>query len=245
MTLKGSKTVPIKGSTDKQMTTATFTITLDGDFLPLYLIYVGSTGKSLLRLKFPSSVSLSANPKQYSNEKEVVTVVNDIIIPHVKAESKRLKLSADHPSLLIIEVFKGQTTEAVLKALSDNTIVLQTVPVNFMHLFQHLDVQRDLNGYTKRFMEGTFIEWYTEQTTQAMDIGDGREVCLKGWKVSGIKQAVQMGLSNLPQVDPFEDIDPMFKGDADMKSIGPCRILEASKHVQEVGNINHSGGEEE
>ena len=54
-----------------------------------------------------------------------------------------------------------------------------------------------------------------------------------------------MGLSNLPQLDPFEDFDPMFKEDADMKSIGPCRILEASKHVQEVGNINHSDGEEE
>ena len=32
---KGSKTVPIKGSTEKRMITATFTITLDGHFLPV------------------------------------------------------------------------------------------------------------------------------------------------------------------------------------------------------------------
>ena len=32
---------------------------------------------------------------------------------------------------------------------------------------------------------------------------------------------------------------------ADMKSIGPSRILEASKYVQEVGNINDIDSEEE
>ena len=36
-----SKTVLIKGSTENRMITATFTITLDGHFLPLQLIYGG------------------------------------------------------------------------------------------------------------------------------------------------------------------------------------------------------------
>ena len=75
--------------------------------------------------------------------------------------------------------------------------------------------------------------------------GDGRGVCLKGWKVSGIKQAVETGLTNLRQLDPFEDIDPMSEGDADLKSIGPRSILEASKYVQEFENINNSDSEEE
>ena len=79
------------------------------------------------------------------------------------------------------------------------------------------------------------IELYKEMTS-----GDGREVCLKGWELYGIKQAVEMELSNLPQLDLFEDIDLMFKGDADMKSIGPSSILEASKYLEEVGNMNDS-----
>lgn len=37
------------------------------------------------------------------------------------------------------------------------------------------------------------IELYKEMTS-----GDGREVCLKGWELYGIKQAVEMRLSNLP-----------------------------------------------
>lgn len=48
----------------------------------------------------------------------------------------------------------------------------------------------------------------------------------EGMHFFGIKQAVELGLSNLPQLDPFEYIDPMFEGDANVKSIGPCNILE-------------------
>ena len=42
---KGCKLVPIAGSTDKQMITATFSITLTGEFLPIQLIYGGKTKK--------------------------------------------------------------------------------------------------------------------------------------------------------------------------------------------------------
>ena len=68
MALKGSKTVPIKGSTEKRMITATFTITLDDHFLPVQLIYGGKSSKNLPRVNLPKSFSLSANPKHYSNE---------------------------------------------------------------------------------------------------------------------------------------------------------------------------------
>jgi len=110
MAPKGSKTVPITGSTDKRSITATFTITLEGDFLPMQLIYGGKTKKSLPRVKFPSSFSLSANPKHYSNEEESVKILEEIIIPYVKDNRKKLKLQKDHKALLIMDVFKGQMT---------------------------------------------------------------------------------------------------------------------------------------
>ena len=40
---KGCKSVPIAGSADKRMFTATFSITLTGEFLPIQLIYGGKT----------------------------------------------------------------------------------------------------------------------------------------------------------------------------------------------------------
>ena len=88
MVPKGSKTVPIKGSSEKRMITATFTITLDGHFLLVQLIYGGKTLKSLPRVNVPKSLSLRANPKHYSNEQESIKVLDEIIIPYVKKESE-------------------------------------------------------------------------------------------------------------------------------------------------------------
>ena len=92
------------------MITATFMITLEEIFLPLQLIYGGLTCKNLPSVKFVSSFSLSANTNHSSNEKEI-TVANEIIMLYVKAEREKLKLSDDHPSLPIMDVFQGQATD--------------------------------------------------------------------------------------------------------------------------------------
>ena len=267
MALQGSKNLPISGSTDKRMITATFTTSLDGNFLPIQLIYGGKTVKSLPRVKFPLPFSLSVNPQHYSNENEAIKVLEDIIIPYVRRERDALKLTGDRPVLLIMDVFKGQMTDRVLQVLSDNNIILQMVPANLTYLFQPLDVQGGPNGYVKRLMKKKFTDWYADQITQAMDAGQmidtidiplklsiikslhakwllqmyneitsevGREACLKGWQVAGIKGAVEKGLSNLPCLDPFEDIDPMIRINMELQIAEPCAILEGSKYISGV-----------
>ena len=56
---RNSKQVAIKGIDDKRALTATFTITLDGNFLGMQLIYGGKTNESLPRYQFPKEFSLS------------------------------------------------------------------------------------------------------------------------------------------------------------------------------------------
>ena len=157
MAPKGSKTVPIKGSTEKRMIIATFTITLDGHFLPVQLIYGGKTSKSLPRVNFLKSFSLSANPKHYSNEQESIKVLE--VTPYVKKEKERLGMEKDQAVLLIMDVFKGQIISPVLKVLSNNNILLQSIPANFTYLFQPLDVQGGPNGFVKRLMKRKFTDW--------------------------------------------------------------------------------------
>ena len=96
--------------------------------------------KCLPRVQFPSSFSFSFNPKHYSNEEESIKVLNDIIIPYVAKEREKLGLNEVQTTLLIMNVFKGQMTDPVLKVLSNNNILLQNVPANFIYLFQPLDV---------------------------------------------------------------------------------------------------------
>ena len=37
----------------------------------------------------------------------------------------------------------------------------------------------------------------------------GKVICLKGWQVTGIGDAIKMTSKNLPTLDPFDDIDPL------------------------------------
>ena len=85
----GSKDIPLAGSSDKRTITATFVISLSGNFLPIQLIYGGKTDRSIPRVKFPPSFSLSANPKHYSNTKEAIKVTNDVVLPYIKRERAR------------------------------------------------------------------------------------------------------------------------------------------------------------
>ena len=90
LTDKNAKSVPIKGVSDKRMITATLTISLDDNFLPIQLIYAGKTKRSIPKVDFPSSFSLSANPTHFSNETESLKLMNEIIIPYFQKERNGL-----------------------------------------------------------------------------------------------------------------------------------------------------------
>ena len=150
---KGCKSVPIAGSTDKRMIIATFSITLNGEFLPIQLIYDGKTKKSIPAVSFPSDFVISANEKHYSNEREALNMLENVIIPYVEKQLVSRNLDFDHPALLIMDVFKGQMTRSVGELLNENHILLEKVPSNLTYLFQSLEVQGVPNGYVKRFMK--------------------------------------------------------------------------------------------
>ena len=59
--------VPVSSVSDKWMITATFTIALDGTFLPIQLIYGCKTQKII-----PREFSLSSNLKHYNSEEETL-----------------------------------------------------------------------------------------------------------------------------------------------------------------------------
>ena len=63
MAKKGRNNVTIHGCNDKRTITATFVITLSGEFLTMQLIYDGKTLQNLPRYQFPQSFSLNINPK--------------------------------------------------------------------------------------------------------------------------------------------------------------------------------------
>lgn len=65
------------------------------------------------------------------------------------------------------------------------------------------------------------IEMYNEMTS-----ADGKQICLKGWKVAGIKEAVEKGLSGLPSLDPFH---PMLLENSEVSTVNQSGLSLASK----------------
>ena len=73
---------------------------------------------------------------------------------------------------------------------------------------------------------------------------DGKLVCLKGWQVSVIKDAVTQSLSSLASLDPFNDIDPMFEEESNVQTVNPSGFSAASQYVCEYGSEDESDEEE-
>ena len=233
---KRNKTVSIADSTEKGMITATFAITLNRDFLPIQLIYGGKTKRSIPAVKFPDEFHVTANPKHYSNEKESLEMMRKIIIPYVEEQRRRLHLSNSHPAVLIIDVFKGQMTDAVKKFLKENRILPGKPYVSISAPRR----SRGTQWLCEKNDEKKFTLWYADQIDQALDAGtalsnievslklstvkplhakwilevynhmtsaERKKVCLKGWDVAGISDAVKKGLKRMAHIDPFHDIN--------------------------------------
>ena len=194
---ENSKHVSISGSSDKRAITATFGITLNNSFLPMQLIYGGKTAQSLPKFEFPSSFSLSVNPSHFSNTKESISLIEDVIIPYVISQRKSLGVGEDQYALLILNVFSGQMTEPVKEKLKENRILFVCVPANMTKLFQPLDLTVNLSF--KAMMKRKFTSSHCQK----------EEIIANGWKQARITSAVSKGLNGLESLDPFESIDPL------------------------------------
>ena len=147
-----STTVQIAGSTEKKA-------------------YEGKTTRCLPRVKFLESFCLSFNEKHWDNEKESLKIIECIIVPYITKGRGKLS-SPNQLAQLIMDVFKGQITNPLMKKLEEQNILLTRAPENMTHLFQPLDLT--LNGYFKQFMKRKFVKWYANKVTRALD--DGRDL---------------------------------------------------------------------
>ena len=109
MEKKVMKRVEIAAVDDKRQITAIFACTLDGKFLPMQLIYQGTTSKCHPKdVQFPAGWLISHTENHWANETTTIDYIRNIIVPYVNKERKLLGLSSDHHALVLFDVFKGQ-----------------------------------------------------------------------------------------------------------------------------------------
>ena len=125
MAEKGSNDVTVEGSNGKRCITETFAISLEGEFLPVHLIYAGKTVQSLPRYKFPKEFCLSVNPKHFPNSEESLKYFEEVILPYVKDQRSKLGLLENQKTLIIMDVFTGQTTADVIDFYKNSMYVVK------------------------------------------------------------------------------------------------------------------------
>ena len=146
---KGKSRVPVLGTSDYRQITGTFAITMAGEFLPIQLIYQGKTDRSQPKYEFPKEFHVTQTPNHWADENTSIEMIKKILVPYIREKRKELK-APKKPWLLICDVFKGQWTDAVKKAVKASNGKMVSGPNNWTNYFQPLDLS--VNKSSKDFL---------------------------------------------------------------------------------------------
>ena len=94
MEKRGCKRVKISAADDKRQITAVFACSMSGTFLPVQLIYKGTTQRCLPTFAFPSDWHITHTANHWSSEVTMIDYIKKIIVPYVTEKRKELKLSS-------------------------------------------------------------------------------------------------------------------------------------------------------
>ena len=107
---QGSRRVAIEGLNDKRQITATFTVTLSGEMLPLQLLYTENTNRCYFSYNFSSSFDIFHTPNHWTTEDTTFHFVEKAILPYATQVREMNKTPYQH-ALIILDVFEGHTGE--------------------------------------------------------------------------------------------------------------------------------------
>ena len=160
MDREGTRRVEMVGAKDKRQITALFCCTLQGDFLPMQLIYKEKTSRCHPKFKFPPGWHVTHAPKHWSTKETIVQYIHNIIFPYV--ELVREQIQDDNASALVImDNFKGQVTDGIYTLLEENNIFVALLPPNTTGLLQPLDIA--VNKPAKNYLRLQFQDWYSKK----------------------------------------------------------------------------------
>ena len=157
MEKEGSKCVEIIGKDDKRQITMVLAGTVKGIFLPVQLVYKGTTKRCLPTFKFPHDWDITYSHNYWCNEDTMFDYLNKIIFPYCTKKRRELKLPPDFPGLVIFDNFNGQCTENILKLIDDNHINVIIIPANCTDRLQLMDLS--VNKALKDYLKSQFQKW--------------------------------------------------------------------------------------
>ena len=117
---------------------------------------------------------MSYNESHWSNEKESLKLLKEVINPYVEKVKEEMGLPIEQKALLIWDAFKGQQSQVITDALDNYNLVTVMVPKNLTHLLQPLDLTR--NGSFKKMEKAAFRDYFTNTITRELEIDPEKDV---------------------------------------------------------------------
>ena len=167
MNQKGEKRVEIIGLDDKRQITAVVCGTMSGEILPFQLIYQGKTSACLPKSKLPKHWLLSFTPNHWSNNGKTEEYIRSVFFPYIDKKRTELGLPKNFPAVVLLDGFKGQTTEKIYQLLEANNIYTVSIPANCTDKLQPMDLS--INKTLKDFMKSEFNDWYSSVVYKTLD----------------------------------------------------------------------------
>ena len=163
MDKEGSKRVEVIDVGDKRMITAVFCDGLVGDFLPVQIIHRQDQSLSSPLSVFSRLASYHSD-NHWSTEVTMIQYIEEIIVLYVNAV--RDFLNDNKAAVVIMDNFKGQTTNNVLSLLEANDIHVCLLPSNTIDRLQPMDLS--VNKPAKSFLKTKFEESYALQLAEQL-----------------------------------------------------------------------------
>ena len=129
MEQRGVKRVEVVSQNDKRQITAVFYGSLQGDFLPVQVIYTGKTTRCHPHFEFPPGWHVTHSPNHWSTETTMLQYIEHIIEPYVRSVRDTF-YTATTPGVIIMDNFKGQVTEKISSLLDKHHLHVCLLPAN-------------------------------------------------------------------------------------------------------------------
>ena len=240
----------------------------------MQLIYGGKTQQSLPRFNFPDGFSLSCNPKHFSNTEESVKIIKEVLLPYIEDQRKKLRKPNQTALLtmdvfrgqITDDVTSLLTEHNVHVVLVPNNMTHLFQPLDLtvnkhcksflkrlfskwysQQIENQLSIGKKIEEVNIKFTLTTIkplhaqwlVEFYNEMTSES-----GSTVIVNGWKASGIYDGLKMGSSNLPSIDPFQDISPLLESNDLESGLQAINITEEMReHFVNVANDEEDDSE--
>lgn len=168
---RGSKEIRVVGAGDKRGISETLSGSLAGDFLPVQLIYGGTTRRCLPNTTLaPDDFEFVFTKTHWASAETCLDEIEDIIQPYIEEKKNQLSLEVEQKALIIFDGWIHHRSDEYYDAIRVfNGLPLQ-IPFGLTDECQGMDVS--VNKPWKDLKKSSFIDYiaevFVEQTSQGI-----------------------------------------------------------------------------